>query len=149
VLPKNELFELKLLREEKHLALPNLTSLVLIKEIQDVLYQYLVSEEKERLLNAFLDRLRAHLSLERDGNGPFSILIDDLQFLEEEGLEELKYLNWVEIPVYVFEVKGRIAPDNDDYPEFFTTVNQILDELLVYNWVPGTNLIYAYPQSLL
>ena len=46
MLKKDNLFELKFLREEKHLSLPNLTSLVLIKEIHDILYQYLVSAEK-------------------------------------------------------------------------------------------------------
>lgn len=147
--PVNEWFELKLLREEQHMALPHLTSLVLVKEIQDVLYQYLVSPEKERLFNRFLERLKAHISLDRDGNGPFSILIDDLNFLEEEGLEELKYLHWAEVPVYVFEVNGQVQPEDENYPEFLKRVNQILDQLLVYNWVPGTNLIYTYPQALL
>lgn len=149
MLPKDNLLELKMVREEKHLALPNLTSMVLVKEIHDVLYQYLVSEEKERLLNLFLDRLKQHLARNKYGNGPFSVRVEELQFLEEEGLEELKYMNWLEIPVYVLEVKVKVSPDDEEYDEYMETVNHVLDELLVYNWVPGTNLIYTYPQGLL
>ena len=149
MLEKDNLFELKFLREERHLSLPNLTSLVLIKEIHDILYQYLVSAEKERLLNAFLDRLKAHVAREREGygNGPFSIRIDELQFLENEGLQELKYMNWVEVPVYVMEIKPKYDPEDERYPEYEETLNYVLEELLIYNWAPEPNIIYAYPQG--
>lgn len=147
MLPKDNLFTLKLLREEKHLALPTITSLVLVKEIHDVLYQYLVDEEKERLLNMFLDKLKRHMSREKEGNGPFSVPIEELKFLEQEGLDELKYMNWLEIPVYVFEIAHQMDTSDERYPEYLETVYSVLDELFVYNRIPGTNLINVYPQG--
>ncbi|MCR4399665.1 MAG: hypothetical protein QHH05_04025 [Syntrophomonadaceae bacterium] len=145
---KENLFELQFLREEQHLALPTLTSLVLVREIHDVLYQYLVDEEKERLFDAFLDMLKRHVSRQREGNGPFSVRIEELNFLEAEGLRELKYMNWIEVPVYVFQVKSRRAPGEAGYEEERERVARVLDDLLVYNWAPGTDIIYTYPQQV-
>ncbi|ADI01090.1 MAG TPA: hypothetical protein GXX39_09595 [Syntrophothermus lipocalidus] len=147
MLTKDNLFTLKLVRQENHLALPTITSLVLVKEIHDVLYQYLVDEEKERLLNTFLDKLKRHMTREKEGNGPFSVPVEELRFLEQEGLDELKYMNWLEIPVYVFEVALNVDSSDEKYEEYVETVFSILDELVVYNRVPGTNLVNVYPQG--
>ncbi len=147
VLTKDDLFTLKLVREEKHLALPTVTSLVLVKEIHDVLYQYLVDEEKERLLNLFLDKLKKHIDRQKEGNGPFSVPIQELEFLEQEGLDELKYMNWIEVPVYVFEIGLDIDPASKEYEARLENVLSLLEELVVYNRIPGTNFINVYPQG--
>ena len=147
MLAKDNLFTLKLVREERHLALPTVTSLVLVKEIHDVLYQYLVDEEKERLLNMFLDKLKRHIDREKEGNGPFSVPIQELEFLEQEGLDELKYMNWIEMPVYVFEIGLNVEPSDESFEERLESVLSLLNELVVYNRIPGTNLINVYPQG--
>lgn len=134
-------FTLNMVRCEKHLVLPTVTSIVLVQNLYDILFQYVIDAHKEELLKAFINQLEEHIKSK--SRTPFSAPLEDLEFLNE-GLEELRLLNWMEVPVTVFALEIK---DTDD-EEIREAVIEHLRELMIVRPVPGTNLLYVYPSNL-
>jgi len=130
-----------MVRCEKHLVLPTVTSIVLVQNLYDILFQYVIDAHKEELLKAFINQLEEHIKSK--SRTPFSAPLEDLEFLNE-GLEELRLLNWMEVPVTVFALEIK---DTDD-EEIREAVIEHLRELMIVRPVPGTNLLYVYPSNL-
>ncbi|HQA07451.1 MAG TPA: hypothetical protein PLM20_05810 [Syntrophomonadaceae bacterium] len=134
-------FTLTMVRCEKHLVLPTVTSIVLVQNLYDILFQYVIDAQKEEMLKAFIDRLEQHIKSKP--TTPFSAPLEDLEFLND-GLEELRLLNWMEVPVTVFALEMKDT-DNEDIRE---AVIEHLRQLMIVRPVPGTNLLYVYPSDL-
>lgn len=134
-------FTLTMVRCEKHLVLPTVTSIVLVQNLYDILFQYVIDAQKEEMLKAFIDRLEQHIKSKP--TTPFSAPLEDLEFLND-GLEELRLLNWMEVPVTVFALEMKDT-DNEDIRE---AVIEHLRQLMIVKPVPGTNLLYVYPSDL-
>jgi len=130
-----------MVRCEKHLVLPTVTSIVLVQNLYDILFQYVIDAQKEEMLKAFIDRLEQHIKSKP--TTPFSAPLEDLEFLND-GLEELRLLNWMEVPVTVFALEMKDT-DNEDIRE---AVIEHLRQLMIVRPVPGTNLLYVYPSDL-
>jgi hypothetical protein len=121
--------------------IPTVTSIVLTQNLYDILFQYLVTEEKEEKLKKIIGMLEAHIK--RKDRAPFSMPIASLEFLEE-GLEELRMLNWMEIPVCVFDVS---FDDNMDEDALQSVFNR-LEEYMIFSRPENSNLIWVYPYQL-
>jgi len=130
-----------MVRCEKHLVLPTVTSIVLVQNLYDILFQYVIDAQKEEMLKAFIDRLEQHIKSKP--TTPFSAPLEDLEFLND-GLEELRLLNWMEVPVTVFALEMKDT-DNEDIRE---AVIEHLRQSMIVRPVPGTNLLYVYPSDL-
>ncbi len=134
-------FKLGFLENEPHLLLPNVTSIILAQNLYDVLFQYAISPEKEERLKSFIYLLETHIKSK--SRAPFSIPLEDLAFLEE-GLQELRLLNWMEVPVSLFRL---VLPDDageDDYENTY----DFLKEVFTFNKKSNTHDIYVYPLGL-
>ncbi|MGE5380022.1 MAG: hypothetical protein ACM3NT_03030 [Methylocystaceae bacterium] len=133
----------------EHWMLPELTALVSVQSLYDILFQYLITEEKEKLLTAFTRKVEYYLTYRRTGlgNGPFSVPESELEFLEE-GVEELRYLQWYKVPVY----QVRVFNNNGDTPSplEWENIETILGKTMVYNRVDAEDYgrIYVYPKDL-
>lgn len=134
-------FTLNFIRREQHLVLPTVTSIVLVQNLYDVLFQYVIDAHKEEVLKAFIGRLEQHIKSKSPT--PFSAPLEELEFLND-GLEELRLLNWMEVPVTVFALEIK---DNDN-EEAREAVIDHLSQLMMVRPVPGTNLLYVYPTNL-
>lgn len=134
---------------EEHWMLPELTALVSVQGLYDILFQYLITEEKEKLLTAFTQKVEYYLTYRRTGlgNGPFSVPVDELAFLEE-GVEELRYLQWHKVPVY--QVKVLNNNGGTPSPQEWDNIEQVLGTTLIYNRISSDDYssIYVYPVSL-
>ena len=135
-------FKLEFVREEQHLMLPAISSFKLTQNLYDALFQYVITEEKEELLKKFISLLEAHIK--RRDNSPFSLPISELDFLDE-GLEELRLLNWMEVPVAVFQLSLDGDLNNDDYQEELDKILTQLERLMIYSRPAEGNLIWVYP----
>lgn len=133
-------FSLTMIRREKHLVLPTVTSIVLVQNLYDILFQYVIDAHKEEILEEFIKRLEKHIKSK--SATPFSAPLEELEFLNE-GLEELRLLNWLEVPVMVFALEM----ETED-PELRESVIDSLRNLMMVRAVPGTNLLYVYPSNL-
>ncbi|MGE5397469.1 MAG: hypothetical protein ACM3MK_08055 [Chitinophagales bacterium] len=131
-------FSLKYVGQEDHLMMPALTTLTVTQSLYEMLFQYVLTPEREQKLIEFIDRIRVYLSSQGHEKAPFSIKVDELSFLEE-GLEELRLLCWQSIPVYIFEIQW-----NEAEPENNEAVESVLKDLLVFNW-KGDSQILVYP----
>ncbi|NLO03398.1 MAG: hypothetical protein GX126_13950 [Bacteroidales bacterium] len=138
---KNKPFSLEFLGQEKHLLLPNVTSIILTQNLYDILFQYVISEEKEEQLKLFINMLETHIKSK--SRAPFSVPLSDLEFLDE-GLQELRLLNWMEVPVSVFRVSLPEDASEEDYENTF----DLLKEIFTFNRKVNTSDIYIYPQNL-
>ncbi|QGT99032.1 hypothetical protein SYNTR_0439 [Candidatus Syntrophocurvum alkaliphilum] len=138
-----ENFGIKFIRKETHLALPTVTSIRLAQNLYDILFQYVINEEKESKLQEFIALLESHIKSKADG--PFSIPISEISFLED-GLEELKLLNWMEVSVWIAE----IIPDTDVDAslEYYENVFSSLSDYVKYKKI-SDNRILLYPYSLI
>ncbi len=134
-------FTLTLIRQEKHLVLPTVTSIVLVQNLYDILFQYVIDAHKEEALKNFINQLEQHIKSKY--KTPFSASLEELEFLNE-GLEELRLLNWMEVPVTVFALE---INDTDD-EEIRETVLEHLSQLMILKPVSGTNLLYVYPSNI-
>ncbi|HOQ10068.1 MAG TPA: hypothetical protein PLG09_08095 [Syntrophomonadaceae bacterium] len=134
-------FTLTLIRQEKHLVLPTVTSIVLVQNLYDILFQYVIDAHKEEALKNFINQLEQHIKSK--SKTPFSASLEELEFLNE-GLEELRLLNWMEVPVTVFALE---INDTDD-EEIRETVLEHLSQLMILKPVSGTNLLYVYPSNI-
>lgn len=139
---KTKTFQLEFLREEQHLMLPTVTSIKLTQNLYDALFQYLVSDEQELLLKKFIAMLESHIK--RRDRAPFSVPIADLEFLDE-GLQELRLLNWVEVPVAVFELSLAENMVPEAYQDEVDKVLILLERLMVFSRPTDSNLIWIYP----
>ncbi len=104
-------YSLEYLRRETHLVLPRYSPFTLSRNIYDLLFQYVLTPERETLLKNFIQKLETYTKTKPDA--PFSIALQDLEFLGE-GWQELKLLNWFEVPVTVFALhmqEGATAED--------------------------------------
>ncbi len=140
-MPTTSSFSLKFLREEQHLMLPTVTSIKLTQSLYDALFQYVLTQEQEELLKKFIGMMEDHIKSK--DRSPFSVPIQDLEFLDE-GLEELRLLNWLEIPVAVFElVIEEVSPDNIEEQNQY--IVDLLERLSIFSRPANTNLIWVYP----
>lgn len=136
-------FNLQFVNQEKHLLLPTISSIILAQNLYDILFQYAISEEKEEKLKNFISILEAHIKSK--SRAPFSLPLSELEFLEE-GLEELKLLNWFEVPVARFELQVNYADGEPE--EQFTSVLDFLESIVTFKRESDSNYIYVYPESL-
>ncbi|NPV27144.1 MAG: hypothetical protein HPY81_06780 [Firmicutes bacterium] len=140
-------FQLKFLREEKHLIKPKLSVRVQSQMLFDVLFQYTKDEAEEVRLKEFIDRIR-NTEDGIYGNGPFSVPLAELAYLEE-GCKELELMGWVEVPVFVFElVVNSSGEENDEPGPDKGAITDLLAEMFLYNFSPVPNQIYVYPKTL-
>ncbi len=137
-------FQLNYIGPEQHIMLPNTTSIILVQNLYEVLFQYVIEPEKEELLKFFIGKLETHIKSKP--HAPFSMPVTDLEFLGE-GMQELRLLNWLESAVSVFEVK--LSEECDDIEEEMDKIFDLLRDLFTYNKKPGSNLIYVYSNRLI
>lgn len=137
-------FDLKFVREEQHLMLPPLTPFRLTQSLYDALFQYILTKEQEEKLQKFIDMLEEHIK--RKDQTPFSVPIQELAFLDE-GLQELRLLNWSEIPVAVFEL---VLPESGDagQEETIEPISDLLTRLTIFKRPVGSSYIWVYPYTM-
>lgn len=133
-------FQLKYLGQEEHLLLPNVTSVRVVQHLYDVLFQYAITPEEEERLKSFISLMEAHIKSKP--KAPFSMPLSQLEFLDE-GLQELKLLNWMQLPASLFE----IVTESDDEEELEKII-RLLESMLTFNRQKESNLIYVYPIGL-
>mgnify|MGYP000854847254 CR=1 FL=1 len=136
-------FRLTLVKQDKHLRLPTVTSIIAVQNLYDILFQYIIDPEQESRLKQLIALMETHIKSK--SRAPFSIPVEDLAFLGE-GLEELKLLNWAEVEVTVFrlEILGEDDPSEADLDAIF----DLLEGLLTFKRVGDSDLIYVYPSRL-
>jgi len=134
-------FSLTFIRQESHLLLPQVTSIVLAQNLHDMLFQYVITPEREKKLQEFISLLDNHIKSK--SRAPFSVPVDELAFLAE-GIEELKLLNWREVPVSVFEVHLKDTTTSSE-EETLENIIGLLEHLISFNRKPGTNIIHVFP----
>ncbi|MGS0764123.1 hypothetical protein [Syntrophomonas curvata] len=133
-------FQLKFLGQEEHLLLPNVTSIKVVQHLYDVLFQYAITPAEEEKLQSFIGLMEAHIKSKP--RAPFSMPVSNLAFLDE-GLQELKLLNWMQLKASVFEI---IPDGNDD--DGLEKILELLESVCTFNRQEQSNLIYVYPQGL-
>jgi len=133
-------FQLKFIRQEEHLLLPTITSIRVVQHLYDVLFQYAITPQEEERLQWFIGLMEAHIKSKP--KAPFSMPLSQLEFLDE-GLEELKLLNWMQLPASLFE----IITDNNDEEEI-EKILQLLESIFTFNRQGNSNTIIVYPQGL-
>jgi hypothetical protein len=138
-------FRLDFIREEQHLMLPTITSIMLTQNLYDVLFQYVITEEREERLKKFIGMLESHIK--RKDRAPFSMPVAELEFLDE-GLEELRLLNWMEIPVAIFQVTLDASIKEEDYTDELDKVLTWLEGLMVFSHAEDSRMIQVYPYVL-
>ncbi len=136
------LFGMRFIGKEDHLLMPPLTKLVVTQSLYDILFQYMLTPEQEQSLLNFLNRIQKHLAENPYRRTPFSVRVDELEFLEE-GIKELKLLCWQQAPVHLFEIDYPEAATEEERERLKDQTEQILAELFVYNW-QGDDLILVY-----
>ncbi|MGE5371395.1 MAG: hypothetical protein ACM3QZ_05330 [Solirubrobacterales bacterium] len=140
-------FELRYKGQEDHLMMPPLTKLMVAQSLYDILFQYLLTPEMEQKLQAFTKKIEAYLDTKTYRQTPFSIPVQELAFLDE-GLEELKMLCWVPLPVHIFEVTIPGAGADEAGQAARDEAERILADLFVFNW-RGDSEIIVYPSELM
>lgn len=138
-------FDLKFLREEQHLMLPTITSIRLTQSLYDALFQYILTDDQEVKLQRFIAMLEEHIK--RKDQAPFSVPIEDLAFLDE-GLQELRLLNWSEIPVAVFELFMPDTVADEEREANLDSVLGLLSRLTMFTRPQGSHLIWVYPYTM-
>lgn len=140
-------FTVNYMGQEKHLVLPTVTSIVLVQNLYDALFQYVLTPEQEKNLESFIKRLEAHIK--KKSRAPFSMPVPDLEFLGD-GLEELRLLNWMELPVLKFSVV--LENDNESHVENEEEImEQIMDsfqDYMIISRIENSRVFFAYPYRL-
>jgi hypothetical protein len=134
-------FQLRFIGQEEHLLLPTVTSIRVVQHYYDVLFQYATTPKKEEDIKSFIALMEAHIKSKP--KAPFSMPLSELESLLDEGLQELKLLNWMQLPASLFEV----VTDNNDEEEI-ETILQMLESILTFNRQGNSNIILVYPQGL-
>lgn len=138
-------FQLSFIKQEQHLMLPFTSSILLAQNLYDVLFQYVITPEKEEKLNHFINLLETHIKSK--ANTPFSLPVSELAFLDE-GLEEMRLLNWAEIPVSVFRITLDACLDKEGYDEEIDKITDLLESLMIIRRYKDSDLLYVYPADL-
>ena len=126
--------------------LPEVTSILVTQKLYDILFQYVITSEKEKKLENFIKILEQYIKSKPIG--PFSLPVRELEFLEE-GLQELKLLNWREIPVTLFEIiLEEPSEEEEKNTEQLDSVLSLLAGLMPFNRSTTTGQIYVYPTGL-
>ncbi len=133
-------FQLKFIGQEEHLLLPTITSIRVVQHLYDVLFQYAITPQEEERLQWFIGLMEAHIKSKP--KAPFSMPISELEFLDE-GLQELKLLNWMQLPASLFEI---ITGNNEE--EEIGKILQLLESIFTFNRKGNSNIIIVYPQGL-
>jgi len=141
-MPDPQSFNLKYLRTEPHLVLPTVTSIKLTQNLYDVLFQYVISADTEILLKRFIDLMEGHIKSK--ARSPFSRPVSELEFLDE-GLQELRLMNWMDMPVSVFELTLNENVDQDNFESEMDNVLSVLEGVMIFSRPAGTNLLWVYP----
>ncbi len=136
-------FDLDFIKSEEHYLLPRLTSIVLTQNLYDILFQYVITPEKEERLKAFISLLEEHIKSK--SQAPFSIPASELEFIGE-GLQELKLLNWIEVPVAEFSIRLKNGADS---PEEMEEVLEFLGDILTFKRKGNSDSIYVYPKRFI
>ncbi len=123
--------------------LPNTTSIILVQNLYEVLFQYVIDPEKEAQLKYFINKLESHIKSKP--RAPFSMPLDELDFLGE-GMQELRLLNWLESPVAVFEIE--LPGTVNNLEEEMEGIYDLLLDLFTFNKQAGSNIIYVYSKRL-
>ena len=144
-MPEPKKFRLDFIKEEQHLMLPTITSIKLTQNLYDALFQYLITDEQEVSLKKFIAMLESHIK--RKDRSPFSVPIPELEFLDE-GLQELRLLNWMEIPVAVFQLSLDEPNPTEDYPNELDNALSLLERITVFSRPTDSNLVWVYPFAL-
>lgn len=138
-------FQLNFITQERHLMLPRTSSIVLTQNLYDILFQYVITPEKESKLNNFIKLLENHIKSKAEA--PFSLPMTELEFLED-GLEELKLLNWTEIPVAIFQINLDACLNQESREDEIEKIVNMLGELMIVRRYPGSEMVYVYPSNL-
>lgn len=138
-------YQLSFVKQEQHLMLPRTSSILLTQNLYDILFQYVITPEKEEKLNYFINLMETHIKSK--AQAPFSMPLSELEFLDE-GLEELRLLNWAEIPVSVFQITLDACLNRDAYDEEIDNICEHLENLMILRHYKGSDLIYVYPSNL-
>jgi hypothetical protein len=101
--------------------------------------------EKEEKIKSFIAILEAHIKSK--SRAPFSLPVSELEFLEE-GLQELKLLNWFEVPVTVFRVSIDNCLNKEAYDEELEKVLELLENLMTLARRKDSEFIYVYPANM-
>lgn len=137
-------FRLEYVEQQNHLRLPTITSILVVQNLYDILFQYLMGEEEENRLKELIQRMETHIKSK--SRTPFSMPLEDLEFLGE-GLEELKLLNWMEVPVTLFQIQFDAA-DDDISEANYEAVLMFLEDLMTIKRIDNSRLVYVYPSRL-
>ncbi|MDO4540687.1 MAG: hypothetical protein Q4B48_06290 [Syntrophomonadaceae bacterium] len=137
---KHIAFKLEFVKKEMHLMLPLVTSIKLAQNLYEILFQYAVTPDKEALLKAFIQQLEQHVKSK--AQTPFSLPLTELEFLED-GLEELQLLNWIQVPVWKFELQTQAA-NADEFEE----VIRELQYFMQCAWQADRECLYVFPSNL-
>lgn len=136
-------FDLQFSHQEEHLVLPTITSIRVVQQLYDILFQYAITPEYEKKLQYFIVRMEKHIKSKP--RAPFSMPLENLKFLDD-GLQEMKLLNWMQIPVSIFAIVPR---DFDPADEMATEkVLNFLESFFTFNRQPETLNIVVYPSGL-
>ncbi len=138
-------FQLSFIKQEQHLMLPRTSSILLTQNLYDVLFQYVITPEKEEKLTYFIKLLETHIKSK--AIAPFSMPISELEFLDD-GLEELRLLNWAELPVSVFQINLDACLNKDAYDEEVEKITNLLESLMIVRRYKDSDLVYLYPSNL-
>jgi hypothetical protein len=138
-------FQLNFIKHEQHLMLPRTSSILLTQNLYDILFQYVITPEKEAKLDNFIKLLEKHIKSKAEA--PFSLPVTELEFLEE-GLEELKLLNWAEAPVAVFQINLDACLNKESYEDEIDKIVHLLESMMIVRRYSGSDLIYVYPSNL-
>ncbi|MGE5416264.1 MAG: hypothetical protein ACM3UZ_05795 [Acidobacteriota bacterium] len=141
-------FTLRYIGQEQHLMMPRLTTITTTQALYDILFQYVLTPEKEEKLISFIDRIRRHFDANTFRSTPFSLPEEELTFLQEEGLEELKLMCWQPILVRVFELEINAPEGSPQHQEYSDLTEHLLDELFVFNR-RGQSQILVFPPDAL
>jgi hypothetical protein len=136
-------FDLQFSHQEEHLVLPTITSIRVVQQLYDILFQYAITPEYEEKLKFFIGRMEKHIKSKP--KAPFSMPLEDLKFLDE-GLEEMKLLNWMQIPVSIFEIVPRGFDPADELAA--EKVFNFLESIFTFNRWPESLRIAVYPSGL-
>lgn len=136
-------FRLVYIKRDTHLRLPAITSVIVVQNLYDILFQYLIDPDLETRLKELISRMESHIKSK--SRAPFSLPVADLEFLGE-GMEELKLLNWAEIPVATFAIESTV-PDDTLNQEDMEEILDYLEDIFTFKHVQD-NLLYVYPARL-
>lgn len=131
-------FRLGFLEQKDYLLLPNVTSIKVVQHLYDVLFQYAITEEHEEKLKTFISRIETHIKTKTQT--PFAMPLSDLEFLDE-GLEELRLLNWMQQKLATFEVLVEEASAVED-------IIEMLGSYITLNRIADSNQILVFPQGI-